>query len=345
VVYNLAVPRIGTSGWMPNVRALSLGIVLLVSVAACKNKPEVSVVALEKGTVEETVTGVTSGTVEAEQIAELAFGAVGRVKDVFASVGDAVRAGDVLAQIENEDLKSRLDVASEELSRAKTLQQSQAASRSNVIQAQGNFDAARVAFEKSIIRAPFDGVVVERNVEAGQLSQITAVIPLAPFRLVDTKPRYVQVEIDEVDLPKVAVGMAVRVKVLAVRREPFKGVVRKVIPFISTVREQDRTSEIEISIDNERSILPAGASADVEIVTTTKHDVLLAPSKAVLGRGGNRYVYTLEGGIARKKSVVVGITGLTVTEIVSGIEMNQDVIIPSDKVDLVDGLKVHPKRS
>jgi multidrug efflux pump subunit AcrA (membrane-fusion protein) len=166
------------------------------SLLACSKSPEVVVVTVTRGSVEEAVTGVNSGTIKAEHVAELAFGAVGRVKEVTASVGDSVKAGDILAQIENEDLKSRLDVAQEELARAKTLQQSQAASRSNVIQAQGNYDAARVAFEKSIIRAPFDGIVVERNVEAGQLSQITAVIPLAPFRLVDTEPRYVEVEID-----------------------------------------------------------------------------------------------------------------------------------------------------
>lgn len=317
----------------------------LLSFSGCGKRQEVSVVTLSRGTVEETVTGVTSGTVEAEQIAELAFGAVGRVKEVSAAVGDTVRAGTILAQIENEDLQSKLDVAAEELARAKTLQQSQAASRSNVIQAQGNYDAARVAFEKSIIRAPFDGTVVERNVEAGQLSQITAVIPLPPFRLVDAKPRYIEVEIDEVDLPKITVGMSARVKVLAVRRTPFKATVRKVIPFISSLREQDRTSELELTVDSEGILLPPGASADVEVVTNTKHDVVLAPPKAVLGRGSNRYVFVLEGSRIRKTPVQLGISGFVSTEIVSGVTAGTEVVFPSEKVELIDGLQVTPKRS
>ncbi len=320
-------------------------LAVFLCLLACGKRPEVSVVSLSRGTVEETVSGVTSGTVEAEQVAELAFGAVGRVKEVSAAVGDAVRAGAVLAQIENEDLQSRLDVAAEELARAKTLQQSQAASRSNVIQAQGNFDAARIAFEKSIIRAPFDGIVVERNVEAGQLSQITAVIPQAPFRLVDTKPRYVEVEIDEVDLPKVRVGMSARVKVLAVRRAPFKATVRKVIPFVSSVREQDRTTEIELTVDSEGVLLPPGASADVEVVTNTKQDVVLASPKAVLGRGGSRYVFVLDGSSIRKTAVQVGISGFVSTEIVSGVSAGTEIVLPSEKVELVDGLQVTPKRS
>lgn len=321
-----------------------LCVALMLAATGCGKRPEVSVVSLSHGTVEETVSGVTSGTVEAEQIAELAFGAVGRVKEVSAAVGDTVRAGTVLAQIENEDLKSKLDVAAEELTRAKTLQQSQAASRSNVIQAQGNYDAARVAFEKSIIRAPFDGTVVERNLEAGQLSQITAVIPVPPFRLVDSKPRYVKVEIDEVDLPKVAVGMSARVKVLAVRRIPFKASVRKVIAFVSSVREQDRTSEIELTVDSEGIMLPPGASADVEVVTRVKEDVVLAPAKAVLGRGGSRYVFVLDGSVVRKTPVQVGISGFVSVEIVSGVQATAEIVLPSEKVELVDGLAVSPRR-
>lgn len=319
-------------------------VVVLLSLMGCKEKPEVAVVSVGRGSVEETVAGVNSGTVEAEQLAELAFGAVGRVREVNVHLGERVPKGMILAQIENGDLKSRLDVAQEELARAKTLQQSQAASRSNVIQAQGNYDAAVTAYEKSLIRAPFEGIVAEKNLEVGQLSQITAVIPLAPLRLIDTKPRYVTVEIDEVDLPKVHLGMPARVKVLAVRREPFKATVRKVIPFVSSIREQDRTSEIELDIDSEGVLLPAGASADVEIVTATRNDVVVVPSRALLGRGVGRYVFTLKGSRVAKTPVSVGLAGFAVSEVLSGLSTGDVVIMPAEKVELYDGLTVKPKR-
>ncbi|MFO0007718.1 MAG: biotin/lipoyl-binding protein, partial [bacterium] len=90
--------------------------------SGCKPPPEVSVVAVTRASVEETVTGVNSGTVKAEQLAELAFGAVGRVRELNVKLGDRVPQGMILAQIENADLRSRLDVAAEELQRAKTLQ-------------------------------------------------------------------------------------------------------------------------------------------------------------------------------------------------------------------------------
>jgi HlyD family secretion protein len=324
---------------------LSFGVLL---VTGCKDKPEVIFVLPVIGAVEETVSGVNSGTVKAEQLAELAFGAVGRVREVNVHLGERVPKAMILAQIENGDLKSKLDVAAEELARAKTLEKSQAASRSNVIQAQGNYDAAVTAYDKSLIRAPFEGIVAEKNLEVGQLSQITAVIPLAPIRLIDTQPRYVRVEIDEVDLPKVKLDMVARVKVLAVRREPFKAVVRKVIPFVSTVREQDRTSEVELDVDSEGILLPAGASADVEIVTATKSGVVVVPSRSILGRGASRYVFTIaSAGLSSAKvmkvPVAVGLSGYNVTEIISGLSLNDRVIMPAEKIDLRDGLQVRVK--
>ncbi|MEY4701548.1 MAG: hypothetical protein RL326_1735, partial [Pseudomonadota bacterium] len=121
--------------------ARALCVVAFVSVG-CRKAPEVRVVQVGRASVEATVTGVSSGTVRAEQIAELAFGAVGRVREVNVHLGELVRQGQVLAEVENGDLKSRLDVATEELNRSQRLSESKAASRSNVIQAQGAYDAA-----------------------------------------------------------------------------------------------------------------------------------------------------------------------------------------------------------
>jgi HlyD family secretion protein len=310
------------------------------SIVSCSRAPEVQTTPVRRARVESVVSSVTSGTVKAEQVAELAFGTVGRVRELNVKLGDVVKKGAVLAQVENDDLLSRMKVAHEELQRSVRLSQSQAMSRSAFIQAQGNYDAARIAYDKSLIKAPYDGIIAELNLEVGQLSQITAVIPLALIRIVDLEPRYIRAEIDEVDLSKVAVGMPARVKVLAVRREPFNATVRKVVPFISSVREQDRTSEVELIVTDSVELLPPGASADVEVITAVKDGVLTVVSKAVLGRGADRYVYKLERGKAVKTPVALGIANYAVTEVVSGLSENDRVIVPSDRVDLLDGLAV-----
>lgn len=286
------------------------------------------------------MSSVNSGTVRAEGNTELAFGTVGRVKEVAVKLGDSVREGEILAQVENDDLKSRLQSTLEEYERSLRLSKSDAMSQSGVTQARASYDAAVTAYEKSLIKAPYDGIVAELNLEVGELSQITAVIPQAPIRVVDVKPRYVRAEIDEVDLPKVKFALPARVKILAIRKEPFKAQVRKVVPFVSSIREQDRTSEIELDIESEGLLLPAGASADVEVITETKENVLTVTSRALLGRGEDRYVYVLDGTRLKKTPVKVGIYGYTVSEIVSGLSPQDEVVLPSDKFELTDGLRV-----
>ncbi len=326
------------------IRSLCVSLLIVTALSGvllgCGKKPSVQVVKATRSPIEASVSGVTSGTVRAEKVAELAFGTVGRVRELNVELGDKVKAGEVLAQVENQDLLSRLEVAKEELERSKRLSRDNAMSRSNLIQAQGTYDAAVTAYEKSLIRAPYDGIIAEVNLEVGQLSQITAVIPLAPLRIIDVEPRYVRVEIDEVDLPKVRVGMPARIRILAVRREPFSAVVRKVVPFISSVREQDRTSEIELNVESEGVLLPAGASADVEVITETKENVVTLVTKAILGRGDDRYVFRMDGNVLRKTPIKIGIFGYTISEVTSGLREGDEVAMPSDKVELKDGLAV-----
>ena len=317
---------------------------VIVWIVGCKTTPEVTVIKVVRGNVEATVSGVNSGTVRAEQVAELAFGSVGRVRELNVKLGDTVRKGQVLAQVENDDLNSRLSFTKEDLERAITLSKSSAMSKSALSQAHAAYETAMIAYEKSLIKAPYDGVIAELNLEIGQLSQITAINVQAPIRIVDLAPRYVRAEIDEVDLSKVMVDLPARVKILAARREPFKATVRKVVPFVSNFREQDRTSEIELSIENEGILLPAGSSADVEILTASKKNVLTVSSRALLGRGGNRYIYRLNGSTLAKAPIQIGIFGYTVSESLSGLSEGDEVALPSDKVELADGLRVKPIR-
>lgn len=312
----------------------------LLSLFGCSKSTEVNGFAAVKTRVEATVSSVTSGSVDAEHEVELAFGTVGRVSRLNVKLGSMVKRGDILAELENLDLKQSLTKANSDLARAQTLLKSKVLASSESEEALKAQELAHANYEKSLIRAPFDGVVAEINLEVGQLSQITAVIPVALIRLVDLEPRFVEAEIDEVDLPHVALGLPARVKILAVRREPFKGTVRKVVPFVSAAREQDRTSPIELTIENEGILLPVGASADVEILTEARDDVLAVPSRAVFGRGGSRYVFTLVGSEAVKASVDIGLSNYDRTEIKGGLVEGAVVLTPRESGELVDGAPV-----
>ena len=316
-------------------------VLFLSSLSSCAAPPTVDAVRASRTSVESTISSVTSGTVTAEQEAELAFGAVGRVASLNAQVGSLVAKGDILAEIENKDLKSSLLHAEHDFNRAKSLTKSELMPPQEYEHARQTFELSSAALEKSIIRAPFDGQITEVNLEIGQLSQITAVIPRPLLRIVDTKPRFVQTDIDEVDLPKVALGMAARVRVLAVRREPFNAQVRLVIPFVSAAREQDRTSRIELTVDSQELVLPVGASADVEIISVNRPNVVALPSRAILGKGSTRYVYQIDDSTIRKIPVSIGIGNYEKTEILSGVSEGALVAIPSEKTELKESLAVN----
>jgi multidrug efflux pump subunit AcrA (membrane-fusion protein) len=130
-----------------------------------------------KSHVELTVTSVNSGTVKAEREAELAFGTVGRVSKNNAHVGMQVKTSAVLAELENIDLSTVFEMSSHDMKRSIELLKTHAVSTQQMEQVQRAYDLAESAYEKSLIRAPFDGLITEVNLEIGQLSQITAVIP------------------------------------------------------------------------------------------------------------------------------------------------------------------------
>lgn len=306
----------------------------------CQKPTEVNTTLAKLDSIESVVTGVTSGTVKAEKSAELAFSAMGRVRELNVKVGDFVKQGDTLAQIENQDAKVAVDTAQAEFNRRVHLQQSGSVAAAESDEAKRLLDAAKIALTRTIITAPFNGMIAEVNMEVGQLSQTTAVVPLAPMRIVDLLPRYVRTEIDEVDLPRVKPGQTARVKILAVRRTPFQGTVRKVVPYVSTLKEQDRTVEVELTVDSSEILLPAGASADVEIITDFHQNVLTVPVRAVLARGYQRYLFVDKNGVAEERPVTTGLSNFEKIEILSGLVVNESVIIPGSANEIKAGDKV-----
>ena len=246
-----------------------------------------------------------------------------------------MRLDGLIAELENADFKTALNVASREEARLTNLIKTNAVSTSSLDEARRVRSLAEVSLEKTLIRAPFDGFIAELNLEVGQLAQITAVLPKPPIRLVDTAPRYLKVQFDENDLIKIGEKTPARIKIHAARKEPFIGYVRRVIPYVSSVKEQDRTAEIELNVES-AALLPVGASADVELILSKKDSTLVVPTKSVLGSSDGRFLFRFENNHAVKTFVKTGISNFDVIEVLEGVSENQKIIIPDDKNSIVD---------
>jgi len=320
---------------------LSLLFPLFVLILSSCSKPTPIVVArAAKAPIEATISAVNAGTVTAERAAELSFGTVGIVAHVHVTIGDQVKEGQILAELENGDLKTALANAERDVARAKNLFSRKVLAPTELEAAVKALDIAQAAFEKSIIRAPFSGLITEENLEIGQLSQVTTPTAQALLRLVDLERRYIVADIDEVDLPHLKLGMTARVTILAKRREPFIGSVRKIVPFVSTKKEQDRTTLIELEVSDDGERLPVGASAEVEIVADTRSDPIAVPTRVILGRGGERFLFSIAEGKLKRIPVKLGLQSYNRSEVLEGITEGTIVVFPPVDTELKDGLSV-----
>lgn len=312
---------------------------LFITAISCSNKQKLKAVEATLTRVESTVSTTSSGTVDAEQQAVLGFGNAGRVSRVLVQVGESVMKGALLAEQENVDLKSIFSDAQKELERTKKLSEEGLVSNSALDQAKKSFEVARSNLERSKIVAPFDGMITEQNLQVGELFQVQTASGKTPIRIVDRKPRRIKGEIDELDLGKIRVGNTAKIKIQAVRPLPFEAKVDKVIPFVSTTKEQDRTAQVELVITNSSQLIPVGASADIEIVSAFKESTLAIPTQVLLGSAQNRYVYGIENGKLKKLPVKTGIGNYERTEIVDGLKQGDKVVYPSDLIEIKDGMK------
>jgi multidrug efflux pump subunit AcrA (membrane-fusion protein) len=197
------------------------------------------------------------------------------------------------------------------------------------------------------MKAPFDGMITAMDLKIGEYYQSISTIGKKPLvQIIDLKKRLIKGEIDEVDLQKVAIGYQARVKIPALQNRIFKAKVTKVVPFVSTAKDQDRTSQIELEVTEARDesgkdlLIPVGASADVEIISETKNNVKILPTSVLIGTGKTRSLYKIIKGKLQKSQVKLGLGNYERAEILEGLASDEWVAKPLSGLELADGMKV-----
>lgn len=199
---------------------------------------------------------------------------------------------------------------------------------------------ARAALDKTILVAPFDGVVAELNGELGEMvTPSPPGIPTLPaVDLIEEGCLLVSAPIDEIDGRSVRAGHRARVTLDAFPGRRFDGTVRRVAPYVLDVEKQARTIEVEVEIDDPSSIpaLVPGYSADVEILLERKEDVLRVPAEALSGE--NR-VLVLRDGIIEERPIETGVANWQFVEVVSGLELGEEIVLSLDRPGVEAGAR------
>lgn len=222
------------------------------------------------------------------------------------------------------------------------------AARADVTQAQARVKITRVEQDRTVLIAPFDGIVA--NI-VGELGEYTTPSPPGvatppAIDLIDDSCLYIEAPMDEVDAPKIHVGQPARVSLDALPGKPLAGHVKRVAPYVVAVEKQARTVDVEVSLDNadDGKKLLVGYSADVEVVLDSHDRVLRIPTSTLL-EGNKVLIYQPETKKLEERTIKVGITNWEYTEVVSGLKQGDRIVASLEREGVKAGIVVTPEKT
>lgn len=209
--------------------------------------------------------------------------------------------------------------------------------KAQVEQAAAALNSAEIDLRYSKILSPVDGIVVSKEVEVGQTVAASFQTPTLFNVAEDLTKMQIEASIVEADIAKVEEGQTVEFSVDSFPDETFYGIVTQVRNNPVTTSNVV-TYEVIIEINNKDYKLKPGMTANVEIITAEKQNVLLVPNQALrfyitddsgaTKRYKDRGIWVLEKGMPKRVTIKTGVSDDEKTEIVSDeLDENSEVIV------------------
>ena len=269
-----------------------------------------------------------TGNIEAYKINNIAPTIPGRIDNIAVEVGDRVRKGQLLVQMDRTNLvqaQLQLTNAERELGRVSELFRSGSATQQQYDQLTSQVDVLRETVrnlaENTELHSPIDGVVTARIFDAKNI--YSGAMPI--LTVMQVTPVKALVNISEIHFPLVKTGMEVRVKLDVYPDRDFIGKINIIYP---TIDQLSRTFKAEVTIANADMAIRPGMFARVELNFGTMNHVVV-PDLAVIKQAGTntRYVFTVENGRAHRRELQLGRLIGNQYEVISGIEPGAQVVI------------------
>jgi RND family efflux transporter MFP subunit len=297
---------------------------------------------------------VLPGAVQAYTSAPIFARANGYVRKWYFDIGAKVKAGQLLADIEVPEVRQQLQQARGSLATAEAnlrlseltakrftaLAATKAVSQQEVDTAVNTYKAnqATVAanqanvrqFEDllsySQVRAPFDGVISQRNIDVGDLINAgSSTVPnTALFEMVQSGKLRVYITVPEPYASAMTTGMVATLTLAAFPGRKFAG---KVTRTANAIDPTTRTLRVEIQVDNPTGELFAGAFSEVHIEVPATQRVFVIPVEALLFRSEGLQIAIVTNDRVTMKSVTPGRDFGTTIEIVKGLTGDETFIV------------------
>ena len=284
---------------------------------------------------------VYTANVEAYAKNNIAPQSPSRIQKIFVEVGDFVRAGQIVAKMDEVSLnQSKLSMANDSLeySRIKKLYEQGGVSKSDFDAMELKYNVTRSQYqnllENTILRSPVSGVITARNYDQGDMyggSPIYVVEQITPVKL--------YVGISEMDYTRVKKNDTVTLTADALPGKTFTGRIARIYP---TIDAATHTFTAEVNVANSDRLLRPGMYARVTVNFGSNHSIVVPDDCVVKQQGsGVRSVFVLQADNTVKEIVVtLGRHFGTEYEILSGVAEGDKVVVKG-QASLKNGSKVN----
>lgn len=259
-------------------------------------------------------------------VSDDAFESAQAAYDVAAADREAVEAQAHVADTTIDEVREARDSAATQ----------ETSAQAQVRQAQGALEQAKLDLEHTRITSPIDGVVISRDVDAGQTVAANFAAPELFQIAKDLSKMQVDADVDEADVAQVHVGQVAQFTVDALPNRPFQAVVRQVRESATNIQNVV-TYDAVMDVPNRDLDLLPGMTANIRIPVQVRDKALRIPNGALRFRPVNEKptqptVYVLnDDGLAEARKIAIGISDGLYTEVVSGDLREGDAVILSQQ--------------
>jgi len=225
-------------------------------------------------------------------------------------------------------MKMNLELAQANLEQIKVREKDITTAEASLSRSESQLETAKERLNDTHVTAPISGTILDKNVEEGQVitsKTASAVAEGKPLvTMADLARIYVRTDVDETDIGKVHPEQSVEITVDAFPNQTFSGEVLKVAPQ-GKETQNVTTFEVTTELTSQSDLLKPGMKAAVKIMASSAQNALLVPNEAIMNFGGRQMVRVV--GEERPRPVEIGASNWEKTEIVSGLDEGEVVVI------------------
>jgi membrane fusion protein (multidrug efflux system) len=291
----------------------------------------------------------TTGQIEAVQSILLRPEVDGRIVEILFREGSIVAKGEPLFKVDDAERVAQVaraeadrDLAKQALERTRKLVDDNASSQADLELAEATYRSneaqlqlLQVRLDRTMVRAPFRGVVGSRTVSLGDyVTTSTEMVSLQTYN-----PQRAAFKVPERFAQRLAAGQEVLFRVAALPGREFRGVVEFVDPVVELPA---RVITVKARVSNRDRVLHPGAFIEVRLATEVRPSAVIVPEEAVVPLEGLVIAWVVNAeGTAERREVTLGVRTPGFVEVRSGIDGNEQVVV-GGQVRLQPGMPVTP---